>query len=69
MAGNAISEGFEISESSQRDVLESPLASGTVPSATHTGPPREFEGPGANLLWGPHDINIIIFKLDPTRFN
>ena len=29
------------------------------------GPPREFAGSGANLLWGPHDI--IIFKLDPSQ--
>ena len=25
------------------------------------GPPKEFVGPGASLLWGPHDI--IIFRL------
>jgi hypothetical protein len=29
------------------------------------GPPREFARPGANRLWGPHDI--IIFKLDPSQ--
>jgi hypothetical protein len=28
-------------------------------------PPREFAGPGASLLWGPHDI--IIFKADPSQ--
>jgi hypothetical protein len=30
-----------------------------------SGPPWEFAEPGANLLWGPH--NIIIFKLNPSQ--
>jgi hypothetical protein len=31
------------------------------------GPPREFTGPGANLLWWPYDI--IIFKLDDCMWS